>query len=177
MKCAMKTLRLDTPLKITPYGRTDAFQAARRLVQQWAVVPRRLILCFVITLAACSSTHDLKRDGFNIFGGGFIDETVGPGLYLIKGFSNTSPIATPDSAAKTFEYRAQQLCPNGYTEVRAVSDAYASMTPGALVPVPNANLAVPGPKAVITSKIGHVLCVDSPLTLYEARMLFAPETN
>jgi len=29
--------------------------------------------------SACSYTHDLKRDGFNVFGGGLIDDEKGLG--------------------------------------------------------------------------------------------------
>jgi hypothetical protein len=139
---------------------------------------RHIALTILAMLSACSSNHDLKRDGFNIFGGGFIDDQIGPGLHLIKAFSNTSPLATPDSAAKTFDNRARQLCPTGYTEVRVVSDAYKSMTPGPMVQVPNQpGLSVQGPGPVVTSKIGHVLCNNSPITLHEAKALVTPENE
>lgn len=112
-----------------------------------------------------------------MFGGGFIDDQVGPGLYLIKAFSNTSPLATPDSAAKTFRYRAEQLCPTEYEEVRTVVDAYKSSIGGMeIAPDPKQpGLTVPVPPPVITSKIGHIRCSDSPLSLYEAKVLVTPE--
>lgn len=133
---------------------------------------RLFLLVTLLAIGACSSTHDLKRDGTNIFGGGFIDDKIGPGLYLIKAFSNTSFFATHESAAETFEYRAMQLCPNGYEELRVISDAYESMTPGPTVPVPGfPGVAVSGPKQVITSKIGHVRCRDAPITYKEAKAL------
>lgn len=93
-------------------------------------------LLIVLTLVGCASTHDIKRDGHNAFGGGgFIDDQLGPGLYLIKAFSNISPFVTAGSAAQTFEYRAKQLCSSGYTEVHPITDAYQSS-------LPNPSLAV-----------------------------------
>jgi hypothetical protein len=137
----------------------------------WLLV---LLLC-----GACSSTHDLKRDGPNYLGGGgFIDDEIAPGVYRIKGFSNTSPFATPDSAAKTFLLRAKQLCTTGYEEVRSVADSYQSSLNGGLTVAPSpktlaVTLLLPPP--VITSKIGFIRCDNSPLSLYEAQMLVAPE--
>lgn len=120
-------------------------------------------------VGSCASTHDLKRDGPNLFGGGFTDEQMGPGFFLIKAFSNTSPIPTPDSAARTFHYRATQLCPSGYSEIRGVTGAYSSSTPGPTVVVPGKHGGpVDLPGHVITSRIGHVLCTDSPLSVDEA---------
>ena len=154
----------DLSLNLAPFGRRS-------------MITRYLFLCLPVAVSACSSTHDLKRDGFNVFGGGFIDEKVGPGLYLIKGFSNTSPFATPDSAARTFEYRAKQLCPNGYSEIHIVSDAYSPATPGTTAMIPNTVVVVQMPRSVITSKIGHILCADSPLSLSEAKILVTPKTE
>ena len=137
---------------------------------------RALPLSLLLLASACSSTHDLKRDGFNVFGGGFIDDKKGPGLYLIKAFSNTSPFATPESAAKTFQLRATELCPSGYKEVRATAAAYktkSAVSVGTLIDKPT--LDIPAPSPVVSSKIGHVLCSDSPLSFYEATMLVTPE--
>lgn len=125
---------------------------------------KNLYLLLILLLTACSSTHDLKRDGLSMFGGGFIDEQVGPGLYLVKAFSNISPIPMPDSAANTFRYRAEQLCPVGYDEVRTLANAYRSSS-GAT------------PPPVVTSKIGHIRCTDSPLSLHEARAFVSPESE
>jgi hypothetical protein len=94
---------------------------------------------------------------------------------LIKAFSNLSPFVTPDSAAKTFEYRAKQLCPGGYTEIRAITDAYRSSLPAPTVAVKD--VLIDMPKPVITSKIGHVLCSDSPISAYEATMLVTPASE
>ena len=137
---------------------------------------RALSLGFLLLVSACSSTHDLKRDGINVFGGGFLDDQKGPGLYLIKAFSNTSPFATPESAAKTFGLRASELCPSGYKEVRATTAAYktkSAVSVGTLIN--NPTLDIPAPSPVVSSKIGHILCEDSPLSLYEATMLVTPE--
>ena len=127
--------------------------------------------------SACSSTHDLKRDGQNYFGGGgFIDDEMAPGVYRIKGFSNISPFATPDSAAKTFRLRAEQLCATGYEEIRSVTNSYRPQGGGVAVAPDPKSPAVRAllPPPAITSKIGFVRCKNSPLSLYEAEMLVAP---
>ncbi|MCB1727227.1 MAG: hypothetical protein KDI22_07335 [Gammaproteobacteria bacterium] len=49
-----------------------------------------LLLCIV--LAGCSSSHDLKRDGENLFGGGFADREITPGLYQLTASANTTPL-------------------------------------------------------------------------------------
>jgi len=131
----------------------------------------------VLILFGCASTHDIKRDGHNVFGGGgFIDDQLGPGLYLIKAFSNMSPFVTTASAAQTFEYRAKQLCSSGYTEVHPITDAYQSSLPNPSVAVKGAGL-IDTPKWIVTSKIGHILCNDSPISAYEAWMFVTPENE
>lgn len=119
---------------------------------------KRIWLLVLLLSCACSSTHDLKRDGLN-WGAGFIDDEMAPGVYRIKGFSYPQLFPTPDSAAKTFRFRAEQLCPAGYDELRSVVHSYLS------------------DYMVITSKIGFIRCNDSPLTPYEARMLVAPAND
>ncbi|MNR83674.1 hypothetical protein D3C72_144560 [compost metagenome] len=137
---------------------------------------RVLLVASLLLLCACSSTHDLKRDGANFFGGGFIDDQIGEGFYLIKGFSNESIFVTKESAANTFEYRAKQLCPEGFAEVRAITNAYKSATPG--MPNPFLTLQViETPRNVITSKIGYVLCRNSPIALEEAQAIVVSRTE
>ena len=105
-----------------------------------------------------------------------MDDQLGPGLYLIKAFSNLSPFVTAESAAKTFDYRAKQLCPSGFTEIRYVVAAYNSSIQPVSVPIKGSqNLDLPG--YVTTAKIGHVLCNGSPITPYEAKALVAPESE
>lgn len=60
---------------------------------------RVLLMTAALMLCGCASTHHIGRDGLNVLGGGFIDDKVGPGLCLIKGFSNRSPFVTADAAA------------------------------------------------------------------------------
>jgi hypothetical protein len=112
-------------------------------------------------LWGCASDHDLKRSPVNFMGGGYIDDTVAPGIFLIKAFSNNLVIATSDAANRTFQNRAASLCPAGYTEVRSVEASR--------------NSGVGRPNDEVKSKIGYVRCNDSPLTLHEARALVAPE--
>lgn len=123
------------------------------------------IIVLTIGLGACVSTHDLKRDGANLFGGGFIDEELGPGFFILKGYSNLSPFSTPNSAAKTFHLRAEGLCPNGYTEVAASTHAYQS-SPSGEITIKKTTVHLPG--NTVTSKSGYVLCSDSPISSKEA---------
>jgi len=106
-------------------------------------------------MTGCASDHDLKRNGYNVMGGGFIDEEVRPGLYLIKGYSNLAmfPSLEPDGAAKTFFKRADALCGAGaYTVV-------------------NHNLNTYSASVRATFMAGHVLCANSGITVEEARKI------
>jgi hypothetical protein len=111
-----------------------------------------LVAC---SLAGCASDHDLKRNGYNVMGGGFIDDEVRPGLYLIKGYSNFAvlPSLERDGAAKTFFRRADALCGAGaYTVV-------------------NYNLGTYSASVHVTFMAGHVLCTNSGITVEEARKI------
>ena len=112
-----------------------------------------------VLLVGCASSHDLKRDGINFFGGGYLDEKAAPGFFLVKAFSNSLMVSTSDAAARTFSNRATELCPKGYVEIRTLADSYKDRTQR------------------VNSKIGHVLCNDSPLTAGEARTLLEPQAN
>lgn len=116
-----------------------------------------------IFLTGCASSHDLNRDGINFFGGGFIDQKIAPGLYLIKAFSNSLMVATSGAAARTFTNRAGELCQKGFVEIRSVSNSYKA--------------SGQRPLDDVKSKIGHVLCNDSPITVDEARALVEPPVN
>lgn len=109
------------------------------------------------TLTGCASDHDLKRNGYNLAGGGFIDDEIRPGLYSIKGYSNTSifPSLERDGAAKTFFKRADALCGIGtYTVV-------------------DHNLGTYSASVHVTFMAGHVLCANSSLTVEEARKVLS----
>lgn len=75
-----------------------------------------LLLCIV--LAGCSSSHDLKRDGENLFGGGFADREITPGLYQLTASANTTPWPNFGAARDTWQGRTEQLCGgNGFQEI------------------------------------------------------------
>jgi len=107
------------------------------------------------TLTGCASDHDLKRNGYNLAGGGFIDDEIQPGLYLIKGYNNASifPSLEKDGAARTFLKRADALCGIG---------AYTII---------NKNLGTYSASVRVTFVAGHVLCANSSLTVEEARKI------
>lgn len=109
------------------------------------------------TLSGCGSDHDLKRNGYNVMGGGFIDDEVSPGLYAIKGYSNFAIFSSleRDGAERTFLRRADTLCGAGaYTVIDYKFGGY------------NSNLHV-------TYVTGHVLCANSGITAEEARKILA----
>jgi hypothetical protein len=114
-----------------------------------------LLLVIACSLMGCASNHDLKRNGYNVMGGGFIDDEVRPGLYLIKGYSNFAvlPSLERDGAARTFFRRADALCGAGaYTVV-------------------NYNLGTYSASVHVTFMAGHVLCANSGITVEEARKI------
>lgn len=121
------------------------------------ILKRVLPVVIAGTLAGCASDHDLKRNGYNLAGGGFIDDEVRPGLYLIKGYSNFSmlPSLERDGAAKTFFRRADALCGAGaYTVVNYNLGTYSASVPVAFA-------------------AGHVLCTNSGFTVEEARKILS----
>jgi hypothetical protein len=116
-----------------------------------------LSVVIACTLSGCQSDHDLKRNGYNVMGGGYIDDEVSPGLYSIKGYSNFAIFSSleRDGAERTFLRRADTLCGAGaYTVIDYKFGGY------------NANLHV-------TYVTGHVLCANSGITPEEARKILA----
>jgi len=124
----------------------------------------RLIFPFILIIAAgCASNHDLKRDGQNLFGGGFIEDEIKPGLYLIRAFANITPFYGLESAKRTFMNRADALCGKGsYTIVNSNLDSYPSSIP--MRPVSNINFMA-----------GHIICSNSSITLEEAKKIVSIE--
>jgi len=120
-----------------------------------AISPHLLLLVIACSLMGCASDHDLKRNGYNVMGGGFIDDEVRPGLYLIKGYSNFAvlPSLERDGAARTFFRRADALCGAGaYTVV-------------------NYNLGTYSASVHVSFMAGHVLCANSGITIEDARKI------
>lgn len=137
----------------------------------------RNIFVFLLpfSFVSCSSTHDLKNEGINPFGGGYIDDLLGDGLYLIKAFANLS-IKAHESAGETFQRGAKTLCKNGYQEINLVADSHAAQK-SALVWLPQGKSVIP----ILTkgmrfdSKIAYVQCLDSKLNHEEVEKIIIPE--
>jgi hypothetical protein len=125
-----------------------------------------LLIAFLVGApAGCSSTHDLKRDGFNGFGGGFSDEEIRPGLYKLVAIGNVAPWPSFSAAKGTWQGRADKLCgPGAYQEI--VEDqqpglrgyALTFVQPGVVLSLPRYN----------TSIRGYVLCNSSGMTREDA---------
>jgi hypothetical protein len=125
------------------------------MAMRQAIALGSLLLAAACALAGCASDHDLKRNGYNLAGGGYIDDEIRTGLYSIKGYSNFSmlPGLERDGAAKTFFRRADALCGAGaYTVV-------------------NSNLGTYAASVRVTFMAGHVLCANSGMTVAEARSI------
>lgn len=116
-------------------------------------------LVTIALISGCASDHDLKRDGQNFFGGGYIDDELGVGLYSIKAFSNSALFSTPDSAYKTFANRAETLCRGtGYKIINSNLGTHDTLTSGTTT-------------LKVTFMAGNILCSDSPITFEEAKKL------
>jgi TPR repeat protein len=125
-------------------------------------------LCFFaleMIVAGCSSTHDLKKDGFSPFGGGFSEEQLRPGLYKMSATSNFAPWPTFGAASATWKMRADQLCGIGsHKDFETVRSSGS----GGNVPV-----LVPSGGVMVASRFnptisGYVLCVSSSTSMAEA---------
>lgn len=117
----------------------------------------------IALISGCASDHDLKRDGLNFFGGGYIDDELGVGLYSVKGFGNSALFSTPDAAYKTFANRAETLCKGkGYQIINSNLGTHDTLSSG------TASLKV-------TFMAGNILCSDSPITFEEAKKLLSLE--
>lgn len=119
----------------------------------------------LIVLCGCASTHNLKTDGSNPFGGGFADQEIVPGLYYMTAIGNTSPWPSFSAAIGTWRGRADQLCgKDAYQELTASTAAGfqgftpAYVRPGLMLDVPKYN----------TSISGYILCASSRMTRNEA---------
>lgn len=120
-------------------------------------------LVVIVLISGCASDHDLKRDGQNFFGGGYIDDELGVGLYSIKAFSNSSPFSTPDSAKKTFTNRAETLCKGThYKIINSNLGTHDASSAGA-------------PPLKVSFMAGNILCSNSPITIEAAKKLLSLE--
>jgi hypothetical protein len=126
----------------------------------------KLLLTVVVGLlaTACSSTQNLK-DGRSLWGGGFSDEELRPGLYSMTAIGNLTPWASFAAAKGTWSRRADQLCgTDQYQEIITSQDSGykgTNMTyagPGIFVPVAKFN----------SSLHGYVLCNSSGLSKDQA---------
>ncbi len=116
-------------------------------------------------LAGCSSTHNLKMDGYNPLGGGFADEELRPGFHQLTAIGNMAPWPSFSSAIGTWRGRADQLCgKDAYQEIIKSQDVgFQGYTPtyirpGLMPDVPKYNASVSG----------YILCNSSGMTPGEA---------
>jgi len=126
---------------------------------------RWLLACIGLAaiIGGCASTHNL-RDGMNVFGGGFIEEDLRPGLYEMSARANTGLWPSYDAAAQTWRLRAESLCgAAGFVDI-AISEhsggkvAETYVWRAGMLPVARYNAV----------KSGYVLCKTSGMSTEQA---------
>lgn len=127
---------------------------------------RQLFVLASAILAGCASTHNLKTEGNNLFGGGFIDRELRPGLYRMTARSNNAVWPSFAAARSTWQARAEELCgKDSYTTFdTATSEGRAHpvpfvLRPGVVLPAYTYNATISG----------YLLCKSSSLTVDQAR--------
>lgn len=129
--------------------------------RNWAVT----ILTIAI-LSGCVSTHNFRTDGISIFGGGFFDEELRPGLHKMTAVGSTAPWPTFGAAKATWKSRADQLCGiDAYSEIVSSENAGLRGTTPIYVAPARQVVPVPSFNAMIH---GYVLCKHSGITVEEA---------
>lgn len=129
-----------------------------------AMLKLALMAALCLSIAACSSTHNLK-EGRSLLGGGFTEEELRPGLYAMTAVGNLTLWPSFAAAKGTWRHRADELCgTDQYQEILTSQDngyqgtAMTQATPGRFVPVAKFN----------TSLRGYILCNTSGLSKDQA---------
>lgn len=118
----------------------------------------------ITALAGCASTHNLKADGINILGGGFIEEELQPGFFRMSATSNTALWASTDGAAETWKKRADHLCgKDAYVNIDTFNSQDSRLSPVSL----RHGVVVWGSASNATIS-GYVLCNSSRMTVGDA---------
>jgi hypothetical protein len=76
-------------------------------------------------LSSCAPMHDLKNEGASLFGGGFYDREIRPGIYWLSAKTNAAVFVNVSGARNTWVARADQLCGRGsYSEYQVAESTY-----------------------------------------------------
>lgn len=132
------------------------------------------LACGAVLLASCSSTHNLKTDGTNVMGGGFLDDEVVPGIHRLTASSNRAPWPSMDAARETWKYRADQLCGKDAHQSfeTSVSDGLGAVP--TIIFLPSASMFVL--QSYNASIGGYVVCSSTGMSIPQAqRFLLARE--
>ncbi|MBL9217001.1 MAG: hypothetical protein JNG82_00825 [Opitutaceae bacterium] len=119
------------------------------------------LIVLSLALAGCASYNDLNgRKGMSSTGG-FRDQKLGDGLFLITAMSGFAPWENQAGARKTFSRRAVELCGDDRFTVLWFDEQSMSAT---------------GLDAhIVTTAIGYALDKDSPLSGDEAKRIINAE--
>ncbi len=126
---------------------------------------RGVILAILMT--GCASSHNLRTEGDNPWGGGFVDEEVLPGFHRLTAIGNATLWASPESARRTWRNRADQLCgKDAYQEI-AVDSAEGKRDTTSVVVLSKhyAPIFYAGVEKYNTSMHGYILCNSSELSI------------
>ena len=117
---------------------------------------RFLLLQLLVMSAACTSMHNIKKDGYNPLGGGYYDDEMKTGLHWLQAKSNFAAWPNYDSARKTWKTRAEQLCGNSdYQALRVKESVTEPWSADGL--------------HLVTTREAFVVCRSSGLSIEEAR--------
>lgn len=130
-----------------------------------------LYVSAVLTIGGCASTHNLKTDGANIFGGGgFIGEELRPGLYRMSARSNMAIWPSFAAASETWKIRADQLCgKNAYENFETTQSDGRGVTVPILVPTRGIVVERGLAQTYNATMSGYVLCTSAHMTIPEAK--------
>lgn len=135
---------------------------------------RRLpLLAAVLALSGCASTHNLRTDGNNLFGGGFIDEELRPGLYRMTAKSNMAIWPSFGAARSTWASRANELCGKDAYTAFDTTASEGRTQPFPLVP--HHSVVVFSASNYSATISGYLLCNSSSLSVDQARNFLRAE--
>ena len=129
------------------------------------------MLAASLLLVGCASSHNLRESGYNLFGGGYYDYALRPGLHYIKARSNLSIVLSPGAAKTTWQNRAETLCRSeSYAELKILE----SVEP--VSPHMDYSQAAAS-RYLVAVRDGYALCRSSGMSPSEAQSIIETATK
>ena len=128
------------------------------------VIASAVLLLSQLGLAGCASNHNFATDGYSVFGGGYTEQKLAPGLYDVAAIANFTPWPNAGAAMSTLRARGTALCGSGaFQEI--VDDQAEGYRGNTIVVRSGQVLALPRYNASIR---GYILCDSSGMTRDQA---------